>query len=339
MDRLGENPKLPVTRRQFVKTSTAAAAALLTTGKAKPQSSAAREVYLVPNFHPASCGWLTTFSRERMYCANSYLDHLDRVRDDPDYRFVMSEVNNLVAIMNFQPQRVPELGQRIREGRVEVVNGFFLESTINLSGGEALVRLGVLGLRWYEQVLHVKPKYGWIIDVCGTHDQMAQICSGLGFEAMVYTRANPTGKTIYWSVSPDESRMLTLCPGHYSEENAIFKTREALSAEELAKLEKSIEKRELATPAAAPVLILAGSGDYSVAPVRKEYPHELLAQWKASGHPGELRFGTLRDYLDPVAKKINCGHHRDTNFPRRHGLCVRRILDRKQRGKDQFPEK
>jgi hypothetical protein len=57
----------------------------------------------VPNFQPASCGWLTNFSKERVYCANSYLDHLDRGRDDPNYRFALSEVDNLIAIMNFQP--------------------------------------------------------------------------------------------------------------------------------------------------------------------------------------------------------------------------------------------
>ena len=302
-----ESRSYRLNRRQFVGTLSAAAMGLLVKARAQTPASSARDVYLVPNFHPASCGWLTTFSRERVYCANSYLDHLDRVRDDPDYSFVMSEVNNLVAIMNFQPERIPELKQRLQEKRVELVNAFFLESTINLSGGEALVRLGVQGLRWYEQVLGVRPKYGWTIDVCGTHDQMAQICGGLGLSAMVYTRSNPTGKTMYWSLSPDGSRMLTLCPGHYSEENAIFKTKEALTAEELEALEKSIQSREPATPEGAPVLILAGSGDYSLAPLRKEYPRELLRQWEASGHPRRLRFATLSDYLEPVAAQIRSG--------------------------------
>jgi hypothetical protein len=68
-----------------------------------------RSVYVIPNFHPASCGWLTNFSMERVYCANSYFDHLDRVRDDPNYPFALSEVNNLVAILAFEPERLAEL--------------------------------------------------------------------------------------------------------------------------------------------------------------------------------------------------------------------------------------
>ncbi len=111
-----------------------------------------RTVFVIPNFHPASCGWLTNFSMERAYCANSYFDHLDRVRDDPNYAFVLSECNNMIAMMNFKPERTQELKAAVRSGRVELVNGFFLESTVNLSGGEALVRLGVEGLRWQQQV-------------------------------------------------------------------------------------------------------------------------------------------------------------------------------------------
>lgn len=47
-----------------------------------------------------------------------------------------------------------------------------------------------------------------MIDVCGTHEQMAQIASGLGLDAMVYTRKNPTGKSMFWSVSPMDRKCL-----------------------------------------------------------------------------------------------------------------------------------
>ena len=198
-----------VTRRSFVAAAVGAAAL-----EGQPKAAGAkRTVYVVPNFHPASCGWLTTFSKERVFCTNSYLDHLDRVRDDPNYAFVLSEVNNLIAIMNFRPERIAEIRQRMQEGRLELVNAFFLESTINLSGGEALVRLGVEGLRWQQAVFGVRPRFTWTIDVCGTHDQMAQITAGLGLDAMVYTRKNPTGKALHWAESPDGSRTLAISPG------------------------------------------------------------------------------------------------------------------------------
>src|SRR5581483_7670920 len=266
-----------------------------------------RPVFIVPNFHPASCGWLTTFSKERVYCANSYLNHLDRVRDDPRYEFVMSEVNNIIAIMNFQPARIPELKQRIAERRVEIVNGYFLESAINLSGGEALMRLGVEGLRWYQSVFALKPRFSWNIDVCGTHEQMPQIASELGLEALVYTRKNPTGKTLFWSVSPDGSKILTLCPGHYSEAGAVFNSKTPLTAAELAKVNAFFDTKEPITPANAPLLVLAGSGDYALAPLVKSYPTQFLSDWKNAQLGRDIWFSTLSKYLDAVRPGISSG--------------------------------
>jgi alpha-mannosidase len=253
------------TRREFV---CSACAVLLTSTLAEAQSSSAknRPVYLVPNFHPASCGWLTTFSKERVYCANSYLNHLDRVRDDPNYKFVMSEVNNIIAIMNFRPERIPDLKNAVAQKRIELVNRYFLESTINLSGGEALIRLGVEGLRWYRSVFGVEPRFSWNIDVCGTHEQMPQIALQLGLEALVYTRKNPTEKTLFWSVSPDGSKILTLCPGHYSEAQPIFNTKTPLTEEQMRKLDEFFANKEPATPAKVPILVLSGADDYASQP-------------------------------------------------------------------------
>ena len=303
-----------LTRREFIAGAAVTASSMSLAGAAA--SPGKRKVYLVPNFHPASCGWLTTFSKERVYCANSYLDHLDRVRDDPAYEFVMSEVNNIIAIMNFQPERIPELKHRVAEKRVELVNGYFLESAINLSGGEALVRLGVEGLRWYQQVFGLKPRYSWNIDVCGTHDQMAQIASGLGLEALVYTRKNPTGKTMYWTVSPDGSRILTLSPGHYSEASAIFDAKAPLTANELTKLESFFDGKEAKTPESAPILVLAGSGDYALAPSVKQYPTEFLKDWNQTVPDRQVQFSTLSKYIDSVAPGIKSGK---IDIPTVHG--------------------
>ena len=294
-------------RRRFLSFLAAAAGGGIAATRRASATPVQREVYIVPNFHPASCGWLTTFSRERVYCANSYLTHLDRVGQDPHYAFVMSEINNIVAIMNFRPERIPELKQRIREQRVEFVNAMFLEPTINLSGGEALVRMGVLGLRWYRQVFDLEPRYAWTIDVCGTHEQMAQIASGLGLDAMIYTRKNPTGKTMYWSVSPDGSKILTLSPGHYSEAQPIFSSKTPLSSDQLTKLEMFFETKDPITPQEAPTLILGGGDDYSVAPLVSEYPSTLLDQWSALNPQTSIQFSTLSKYVDRVLPGIHSG--------------------------------
>lgn len=296
-----------LSRRRFIGLLAAAAGAEVAIAPGVAAAESKPEVYIVPNFHPASCGWLTTFSRERVYCANSYLTHLDRVDTDPNYAFVLSEINNIIAIKNFRPERFAEIQTRVREKRVELVNAMFLEPTINLSGGEALVRMGVLGLRWYQQVFGVQPRYAWTIDVCGTHEQMPQISAGLGLDAMVYTRKNPTGKTIYWSVSPDGSKILTLSPGHYSEAQPIFSSKVALTLEQLQKLDSFFAGKEKITPSDAPILVLGGADDYSCAPEFKEYPTQLLNQWQALDSQTRIRFSTLSQYVDAVFPAIHSG--------------------------------
>jgi alpha-mannosidase len=301
-----EHPKL--NRREFV--AGAATLALSRWTLAQPAGSDnahSRDVYIVSNFHPASCGWLADFSKERVYCVNSYLSHLDRVRDDAQYQFVLSEINNIVGIMNFRPERIPELKQRVAEKRVELVNGFFLESTINLSGGEALVRIGVEGLRWYEKIFGIRPQYAWCIDTCGVHDQMAQIAKGLGMKALVYTRKNPTGKTLYWTVSPNGSRILTLCPGHYSEASSIYESKDVLTDAQLDKLESQFASKESITPQGASILILGGGGDYSLAPPVKSYPTALLTQWQQPATRRKIRFTTLSKYVDSILPGIQSG--------------------------------
>ena len=256
--------------------------------------------YIVTNFHPASCGWLTNWSTERNYCANTYLDHLDRVRDDSNYQFVLSECNNLIAIKNFAPERFKDLKSRIKEGRVELPNAFFLESTINLSGGEALVKMGVEGLRWQQEVMGVSPRFGWIIDVCGTHEQMPQICNGLGLEGMIYTRRSRSDKTIFWSESPDGSKILTFVPGHYSDFRPLFLSKERLGEKELEELKQNLIEKAKSTPSKFPILVLGGNGDYSPAPAYHGYPAEFLSQWKSTYQGSSIQFSTFSKYFDNV---------------------------------------
>jgi len=306
-----ESSRDSVSRREFLGglAGSAVAGMALGCGGRKPAAGeiTVKEAFIVPNFHPASCGWLTTFSKERVYCANTYLDHLDRVGDDPTYKFALSEVDNMIAIMNFRPERIEEIKQRAKEGRVELVNANFLEMTVNLAGGEALIKEGVEGLRWQEQVMGIHPRLMWVIDTCGLHDQMAQISSGLGLEAMVYERMNKTGSTIHWAESPDGSHILALCPDGYSSFSSLFSTKDPLSADQLRKLEDELEEWGKKTPAGAPVLVLAGSGDYSQAPLRKEYPREFLEQWEKAFPQTKVHIATVSEYLDAILPGIKSG--------------------------------
>jgi len=265
-------------------------------------------VHAVPNTHGTVSGWLVDFDTERNYVVNNYLAHLDKVKADENYRFAFSEVPNLMTFLQFAPGRVEELKQRIREKRVELSNGFFLEPTISLAGGEALVRMGVLGLKWYDEVFGFRPRHCWMIDLTGAHRQMPQIVTGLGLETMIFCRNNPSRDTAFWWVAPDGTRALTIPnPQGYADLGEIFDTKNPLGDEDFAVLEKKIDENRKLSADRNLLLALAGYGDYSSPPARDDYPAAFLREWSKRHPDVRIRFSIPGDYVDALKEQLAAG--------------------------------
>jgi alpha-mannosidase len=280
-------------------------------------------LYAVPNFHPGCMGWLAPYHVERNYCLYSYLDHQDLTVKDPNYKFAFSEIPHLITMMEMEPARFEELKDLIKQDRVELVNAYVLEPTINLSGGEALVMQGVEGLRWYQQVMNARPRYCWMIDITGWHEQMAQIVSGLELEAFLYCRYNPTAEdseedsskgyhAIHWIESPDGTRALGLNPGHYSgafRELMITGRRLPAYDDVWDIINRVIQAQRKKFPQGAPLLTLAGQQDYSLSFNYKGYPTEMLQDWEAMGPDTKVKIATLSDWFDLVKPSIWAGKY------------------------------
>ncbi len=278
----------------------------LCTLAASPDASS--KLYLIPNTHGTIAGWLVDFDVERNYVLNNYLAHLDRVKADPEYRFAFSEVPNLISFLEFAPDRLMELKQRLREKRVELCNGFFLEPTVNLSGGEALAQMGVTGLRWYEAVFGLRPRHCWMIDVVGLHRQMPQVVAGLGMETLFFCRNNPAKETAFWWVAPDGTRILALNNAKtYADFRDVFTTKDSLSAAALDEISKTIDQKKEHSPSRKVLLSLAGAEDYSLPPARSEYPSEFLRQWNQQNPNTSIRFSIPSDYVDALQAELKSG--------------------------------
>lgn len=286
----------------FIASDTKSAAGMGTDEQPAPVT-----VYLVPNTHGTIGGWLTDFSKERNYCLNNYLDHLDYMRNESDYCLAVSEVPHLISMLQFDPDRMKELKQLIKQGRVELVNGFFLEPTINLSGGEALVRMGVEGLRWQKEVMGIKPRFCWMIDVTGIHCQMPQIVSGLGLEGLIFCRNNRAKENIFWWYAPDGSRTLGVCTVHYCPFNwrNFFTSETPLTAAQISEMIEETNDRIAHNPKNASVLMLIGGADYSLSPAYKGQVAELMAQWKKQVPKTELCFNVPGKFLDETLNLAN----------------------------------
>ncbi|MDE3179895.1 MAG: hypothetical protein KGM47_09575 [Acidobacteriota bacterium] len=68
-----------------------------------------------------------------------------------------------------------------------------------------------------------------------------------------------------------------------------------------------MKKKRETTPAGAPILVLGGSGDYSLAPLYKGYPQEFLKQWRQVNPQTKIHISTAGDYLDAILPGIKSG--------------------------------
>lgn len=289
-------------------TAAALLLACLFTLAAAGQQDSGYTVYMIPNTHGTIAGWLVNFDTERSYVLNNHLDHLDRIASDKTATLAISEVPNVMALMKFAPQRAAELRTLVAQKRVEFVNGFFLEPTVNLSGGEALAQMGVLGLRWYERVFRLRPRFSWMIDTCGMHRQMPQIVALCGLEALFFSRNNPMPRDSFWWVSPDGTRTLAIALGAgYSSARNLFNTAEALTYEQMRELAATLETARAYSSSPRHVLMVAGGGDYSLAPRRASYPAEFLEQWSRQYPRVQARMSTPGRYVDALQAEIRDG--------------------------------
>jgi alpha-mannosidase len=95
--------------------------------------------------------------------------HLAAARHDPDYKFVLAEVDYLKPHWDAFPEDRAELRRLLADGRVEIVGGNYNEPNTNLTCTESTIRNAVYGIGFQRDVVGGDPQSAWMLDVFG-HD-------------------------------------------------------------------------------------------------------------------------------------------------------------------------
>ncbi|WP_229897659.1 NEW3 domain-containing protein [Streptomyces finlayi] len=114
--------------------------------------------------------------------------HLQQARDDPAYRFVLSEVDYLKPFWDTRPEYRDELRALIAEGRLEIVGGTYNEPSTNLTSAETTVRSALHGLRLHRDTLGGDPRTAWQLDVFGHDPGFPALMAGAGLDSAVLAR-------------------------------------------------------------------------------------------------------------------------------------------------------
>jgi alpha-mannosidase len=257
-------------------------------------------VVVVPLVNGTVSGWLVDFTTERNYMLNTYLEHLDALDRDPDYRLTVIEVPTLMAMKDLAPERFDQLRRHLESGHADLGSALYLNPTVSLTGGEALLRLGIEGIRWQEAEFGRRPRIGWMVDTIGLHRQMPQIASQLGIRGLIYARDNPTANHAYRWRSPDGSTVLAVGVGSYGGLPTVFTATDRLRREDVETIARAVQRQRDGDAPGVPTLILATAGDYGRPPRYQRQAGRLVEQWDRQYPDIDLVFGTPTSYLQDL---------------------------------------
>jgi len=114
--------------------------------------------------------------------------HLDLALAEPDYRFVLAEVDYLKPYWDTHPQDRAVLRQLLAEGRIEVMGGTYNEPNTNLTDPETTVRNFVHGMGFQRDVFGAAPATTWQLDAFGHDPAFPGLAADAGLTSSSWAR-------------------------------------------------------------------------------------------------------------------------------------------------------
>ncbi|TDC04187.1 glycoside hydrolase [Nonomuraea longispora] len=114
--------------------------------------------------------------------------HIELALRDPDYRFVLAEVDYLKPFFDTHPERRADLRALMAEGRVELIGGTYNEPNTNLTGAETTIRNLVYGIGYQRDILGGDPRTAWQLDVFGHDPQFPGHLAAAGLTGSAWAR-------------------------------------------------------------------------------------------------------------------------------------------------------
>ena len=114
--------------------------------------------------------------------------HLEMARREPEYKFVLAEVDYLKPYWDTHPEDRADLRRFIGEGRVEIMGGAYNEPNTNLTSPETTIRNFVHGMGFQRDVLGADPATAWQLDAFGHDPQFPGMAADAGLSSSSWAR-------------------------------------------------------------------------------------------------------------------------------------------------------
>jgi alpha-mannosidase len=212
--------------------------------------------------------------------------HLEKARRDPDYKFVLAEVDYLKPHFDAFPHDRAFVRSLLADGRAELVGGTYNEPNTNLTGAETTIRNAVYGMGFQRGVLGAEPESAWMLDAFGFDPGFPGLMAAAGLTSSSWARGpfhqwGPAVNTemqfpaeFEW-LSPDGSGLLTAYMANHYGAGWTLHTASDLDGA----LRAAYEQFQTLAPVAATRNVLLPVGSDHVIPAR--WVTDVAREWGA----------------------------------------------------------
>ncbi|KZN23130.1 hypothetical protein A4G99_16680 [Haladaptatus sp. R4] len=119
--------------------------------------------------------WLWPWSETTRKGARSFSNVLKLMEEYPEFTFLQSQPHLYEFVRNRYPSIFERIESQIDTGTWQPTGALWVESDINLAGGEALARQYLLGKRYFRDKFDIDPQITFIPDVFGYSGSLPEI--------------------------------------------------------------------------------------------------------------------------------------------------------------------
>lgn len=135
----------------------------------------------------------------------------------PDAHFALEQICHYRRLKKVRPQLFQKVKQLLKEGRLEMMGAMASTMETNFPNGECFVRNQLMGLKWAEENLEIRPDCAWLIDTFGINAQIPQILKQFGFKELFANRFGGDKRyDLFYAKGLDGSKLLVLGRDSYS---------------------------------------------------------------------------------------------------------------------------
>lgn len=171
-----------------------------------------KKLHMIGNAHLDPV-WLWNWQEGFQEAKATFKSALDRMEEDEEFVFTCSSAAFYEWIEKNNPAMFAKIAERVKEGRIELAGGWWVQPDCNIPSGEGFIRQGLYGQRYFLEKFGKMAVTGYNVDSFGHNGNLPQILKKSGLDNYVFMRPMPLekglpGRIFRWK-SMDGSEVMT----------------------------------------------------------------------------------------------------------------------------------